>query len=108
NGHTRDERVAVREAIHSFELALPARPTQVIFDPGDVLLKTIKLDKPAALWRRQLAAAALGVDRILAARALADLPEPANLAALIAALGADPFWGWAAPRRGGSARTGAA
>ncbi|HXT96768.1 MAG TPA: M1 family aminopeptidase [Polyangia bacterium] len=93
DGRTHDERVAVREAAHSFELALPGRPTQAIFDPGDVLLKTIKLDKPAALWRRQLAAAALGVDRILAARALADLPDPANVAALVAALGDDPFWG---------------
>jgi aminopeptidase N len=93
DGHTRDERVTVSEAAHSFEIALPGRPTQVIFDPGDVLLKTIKLDKPAALWRRQLAVATLGIDRILAARALADLPDPANIAALCTALGDDPFWG---------------
>ena len=37
-----------------FELPLPARPTQVIFDPGDVVLKTIKLEKPRPLWIRQL------------------------------------------------------
>ncbi|HLK93360.1 MAG TPA: M1 family aminopeptidase [Polyangia bacterium] len=92
-GQTRDERVVVREAAHSFEIPLPGRPTQVIFDPGDVLLKTIKLDKPAALWRRQLAAATLGIDRVLAARALADLPDPANINALVTALGDDPFWG---------------
>ena len=93
DGSARDERVTVREATHSFEFKLPARPTQVIFDPGDVLLKTIKLDKNAALWRRQLTAAELGIDRVLAARALADLPDPANITALIAALGDDPFWG---------------
>ena len=29
----------------SFEIALPARPTQVVFDPGDVILKSIKLTK---------------------------------------------------------------
>ncbi|HEY6476717.1 MAG TPA: M1 family aminopeptidase [Polyangia bacterium] len=93
DGHPRDERVAVREATHSFEFLLPARPTQVIFDPGDVLLKSIKLDKNGALWRRQLAAAELGVDRLLAARALADLPDPTNIEALVAALGEDRFWG---------------
>jgi aminopeptidase N len=93
DGRTRDERVAVREASHNFEFSLPSRPTQVIFDPGDVLLKTIRLDKSGALWRRQLAAAELGVDRLLAARALADLPEPANIEALVTALGEDRFWG---------------
>ena len=81
DGGARDERVIVREATHNFEFKLPARPTQVIFDPGDVLLKTIKLDKNAALWRRQLTAAELGIDRVLAARALGDLPDPANVAA---------------------------
>ena len=35
-----------------------------IFDPGDVVLKTIKLDKSRALWRRQLAAARLAIDRV--------------------------------------------
>ena len=48
DGRARDERVAVREATHNFEFPLPARPTQVIFDPGDVLLKSIKLDKSGA------------------------------------------------------------
>ena len=92
-GQTRDERVAIREAAHSFEIRLPARPTQVVFDPGDVLLKTIKLEKSGALWRRQLAAAELGIDRVLAARAMGDLPDPANVAALATALRDDPFWG---------------
>jgi aminopeptidase N len=93
DGRTRDERVAVREAGHNFEFSLPARPTQVIFDPGDVLLKSIKLEKSGALWRRQLAAAELGIDRLLAARALGDLPEPANIEALVTALADDRFWG---------------
>jgi aminopeptidase N len=92
DGRLRDERVIVRETAHSFELPLPARPTQVIFDPGDVLLKTIKLDKSSLLWRRQLAGAELGVDRVLAARALGDLPDPANIEALVAALSDDRFW----------------
>jgi aminopeptidase N len=93
DGRERDERIRLREASQELELQLPARPTQVIFDPGDVVLKTIKLDKGRPLWRRQLAAARLGIDRVLAARALGDLPDPAGVAALVAALADDPFWG---------------
>jgi aminopeptidase N len=93
DGQTRDEKIVIREATHNFEFQLGLRPTQVIFDPGDVLLKSIKLDKSAALWRRQLAAAELGVDRVLAARALAELPAPSNVGALVTALEDDTFWG---------------
>jgi aminopeptidase N len=93
DGRERDERVVIREATQAFEFQLTGRPTQVIFDPGDVVLKSIKLDKSRTLWRRQLATARLGIDRALAARALGDLPDPASVAALAAALGDDPFWG---------------
>ncbi|MGC9983936.1 MAG: M1 family aminopeptidase [Polyangia bacterium] len=91
-GVRREETVEVDQRSHAFEFHLAARPTQVIFDPGDVVLKSIKLKKPRALWERQLQAARLGVDRVLAARALADLPEPATVAALAAALESDSFW----------------
>ena len=93
DGRTQDVRVAIREAAHAFELPLPVRPTQVIFDPGDVILKSIKFTKGGALWRRQLAAGELAVDRVLAARALGELPDPANLTALKEALAQDRFWG---------------
>jgi aminopeptidase N len=92
DGHERDERVAVSEATHAFEFKLPARPTQVIFDPGDVILKVAKMEKPRALWRRQLEAAKLGVDRALAATALGGLPEPASVEALASALAREKFW----------------
>ena len=65
----------------------------MIFDPGDVVLKSIRLEKNAALWRRQLAAARLAIDRVAAARALGQLPDPAGIAALAAALRGDDFWG---------------
>ena len=42
-GQERDEPVAISEATHAFEFRLPARPAQVVFDPGDVILKTIKI-----------------------------------------------------------------
>jgi aminopeptidase N len=91
-GRERDEPVSIDEATHAFEFKLPARPTQVIFDPGDVILKTAKMEKPRPLWRRQLEAARLGVDRALAATALGGLVEPASVEALAGALKRDRFW----------------
>ena len=65
----------------------------MIFDPGDVVLKSLRLEKNPVLWRRQLAAARLAIDRALAARALGQLPDPAGIAALASSLGGDDFWG---------------
>ena len=93
DGREQDERVTVAEATHAFEFRLAARPSQVIFDPGDVVLKSIRFDKNSGLWRRQLAAARLAIDRVAAARALAQLPDPAGIAALTSALRSDDFWG---------------
>jgi aminopeptidase N len=92
DGAERDETVNVRERSHAFEFRLPKKPTMVVFDPGDVVLKTIKFEKSRPLWTRQLKAARLGVDRVLAARALGDKPEPAVVEALSEALAGDPFW----------------
>jgi aminopeptidase N len=92
-GKEQDETICLRDRVRTFEFALPSRPTQVVFDPGDVILKALRMDKPRALWLRQLEAGTLGVDRVLAARALADQPEPAVAAALRKALETDAFWG---------------
>src|SRR5450432_1132331 len=92
DGQERDEPVAVTEATHAFEFKLPTRPTQVVFDPGDVILKTMKMEKPRALWRRQLEGARLGVDRVTAATALGGLVEPASVEALVGALKRERFW----------------
>lgn len=91
-GQERDEPIHITERTHTFELKTGQAPTQVIFDPGDVLLKTVKFEKPRPLWTRQLSSARLGIDRVLAARALADKPDPLTTAALRSALETDPFW----------------
>lgn len=91
-GVERDEPIHITERTHSFELRLPEAPTQVIFDPGDVLLKTAKVEKPLPLWTRQLSNARLGVDRVLAARALGARADAAAVTALRGALENDGFW----------------
>jgi len=67
---------------HSFDFpGCPPHP--VIFDPGDVVLKKHQVSRsPRGLWERQLAGRRLGVDRVLAARALADLARAATVVAL--------------------------
>jgi aminopeptidase N len=92
SGQERDEPIHIQQHSHTFEFKLTEAPDQVIFDPGDVLLKTVKFDKPRPLWVRQLASASLAIDRVLAARALADKPDSATVAALRAALETDTFW----------------
>lgn len=92
DGQERDEKVSVTDAVHAFEFRLPARPTQVIFDPGDVVLKSIKLEKSRPLWQAQLRGARLGIDRVLAAGALAKKVDPESVKALAAALRDDRFW----------------
>jgi aminopeptidase N len=82
----------VRERAHTFEIPLSMRPTQVIFDPGDVILKTLTLNKPRPLWLRQLERAELAIDRLMAARALAEQPGPDTQQALAQALDEDKFW----------------
>jgi aminopeptidase N len=91
-GQEHDEAIHIHERSHTFELRLDEAPAHVIFDPGDVLLKTVKFDKPRPLWAHQLAFACLAIDRVLAARALADKPDRTTVAALRSALETDAFW----------------
>jgi len=91
-GQEHDEPLHLQQRSHTFEFKLAEAPDQVIFDPGDVLLKTATFDKPRPLWVRQLSSARLAVDRVLAARALADKPDSTTVSALRAALETDAFW----------------
>jgi len=92
DGQERDETVTVDAATHAFEFHLPSRPTQVIFDPGDVVLKSLRIEKPRPLWRRQLAGARLGIDRVIAVGGVAKSVEPDSVRALGEALRGDSFW----------------
>ncbi|HET6149769.1 MAG TPA: M1 family aminopeptidase [Polyangia bacterium] len=92
DGVERDEPISVTGATHAFEFRLPSRPTQVIFDPGDVVLKSLKMEKMRPLWRRQLAAARLGIDRVIAVAGVAKNIDPDSVRALGDTVKKDPFW----------------
>ncbi|MDQ3368517.1 MAG: M1 family metallopeptidase, partial [Myxococcota bacterium] len=87
-----DVPLEIVDAKHVFHLPITAEPTQVIFDPGRVVLAHMKVDKPEPLWVAELAHATLGIDRAVAANALARRGGPAAERALAAALQQDPYW----------------
>jgi aminopeptidase N len=87
-----DRPIEIVDAQHVFYVPLDAEPTQMIFDPGGVVLAQLKIDKPDATWSEELASATLGHDRIAAARALARRGGPPAEKALTTALGKDTFW----------------
>ena len=82
----------ITERSHSFDIPLPSSPEQVVLDPGRALPATSKIEKPLPLWLRQLGKARLGIDRIMAARALSEEQAPAAEKALAKALADDSFW----------------
>jgi aminopeptidase N len=83
----------IKEPSDVFHFALPAEPTQAIFDTGQHILKRLELEKPKALWLAELGGATLAADRIAAAKALAKHTSDDVVAALAKALGSDGFWG---------------
>lgn len=87
-----DVPIEVSEAKHSFHVRLDAEPTQVIFDPGRVVLAYVSMEKPEPLWAAELAGATLVIDRLAAARQLAKRGGPAAERALVTALSSDPHW----------------
>jgi aminopeptidase N len=68
-------------------------PAMVRVDPGDTILKTLELDLPVGLLTAQLTDDPDPIGRIRAAQALAKPAKTGGLAAVIAALTNDRFWG---------------
>ncbi|HEX4419802.1 MAG TPA: M1 family aminopeptidase [Kofleriaceae bacterium] len=75
-----------------FHVRLDGEPRQAIFDPGRVVLSSVKVVKPERVWVAELAGATLAIDRSTAAQALARRGGPAAERALGEALVRDKFW----------------
>lgn len=86
-------RFSMGEARQAIDIRLERSPTMVVFDVGGTLLATVKLELSPPLLIRQLAGGPSAIDRIAAARALGDLPEPRVVKALTKAALDDTFWG---------------
>ncbi|MGN6108650.1 MAG: M1 family metallopeptidase, partial [Kofleriaceae bacterium] len=84
--------IEITEQRHAFHLRLDGEPSQMLFDPGRVLLGGLKIEKPEPVWIAELAGATLAIDRAAAAQVLARRGGPAAERALAGALERDPYW----------------
>jgi aminopeptidase N len=97
-------RVTVESGDTVFTLPAPAKPTLVIFDKGNWLLKELNFTKSPAEWLTQAEYAANPVDRLRALRVLSNMQDSVPCAALLARLStSDRFW---AVRREATTRLG--
>ncbi len=87
-----DVPLEITEQRQVFHIKLDAEPTQMIFDPGRVLLASRSIDKPEPVWIAELAGATLALDRAAAANAIAKRGGPAAFQALATAVEKDKFW----------------
>ncbi|MBI3288217.1 MAG: M1 family metallopeptidase, partial [Elusimicrobia bacterium] len=95
-GWTRDFVETIDAKEHRFVWTLPGEPLDVEFDPDLELLASIAIDKPHAMWRRQLQAGKTCTSRALAAQAVARWGGERAVLDLEAAAKRETFWGAAA------------
>ncbi|HEX9709086.1 MAG TPA: M1 family aminopeptidase [Candidatus Thermoplasmatota archaeon] len=92
-GRRKQFREWVEEREHTFRFKLPAEPELFCFDPGNHVLKRVKLTKPRAMWLRQLETDRHAMGRIMAAKELGRIGAPWAVAALAKAFARERFWG---------------
>ncbi|MBI5498379.1 MAG: HEAT repeat domain-containing protein [Deltaproteobacteria bacterium] len=88
-----ETRLKVDAEFQRFPVKVPDRPTRVVVDGDDAVLKALRLRLPEELLIDQLRKDPSVMARVRAAWALQDMPSRATLDALEAALKEDAFWG---------------
>jgi aminopeptidase N len=92
DGAAHDVTLTIAAAQETFVVPLAQKPSQVIPDPGNNILKTLDEKKSDELWTGQLAGAERAIDRVRAARALGKAGSSTSIGALAASLKGDPSW----------------
>jgi aminopeptidase N len=91
---TQIKRIEVSKAEETFHFALDARPSRIVFDPKDWLLKKLKCDKSKEEWIDQLTNCQHVIARAQAVEALKGMKDYDDVeAALVKAAKSDAFWG---------------
>ena len=85
--------VKLSEARHTVVVPMAKAPEIVRFDPGCTVLHKLSFTPGDALLRTQLTRASDVIGRILAGRELCATGKRANVEAVAAAYGSEPFWG---------------
>jgi aminopeptidase N len=83
----------VQEQLHTFHIALPAKPRWLSFDPGNWILKRLQLKMPKDMLIAQLQHDPDIMGRIYAAEALGEVGSLEAVASLRQTLAHDSFWG---------------
>src|SRR5215470_10801745 len=83
----------VPEQLHTFHIALPAKPRWMSFDPGNWILKKLQLKVPKDMLIAQLQHDPDIMGRIYAAAGLGELGSLEAVASLRQALEQETFWG---------------
>jgi aminopeptidase N len=92
DGAAHEVKLRVRSERETFIVPLSGKPTQVIPDPGNNILKTLDEKKSDELWIGQLEKAERAIDRVRAARAMGKNGSPTVLDALVKSMKSDPSW----------------
>ncbi len=86
-------RIEILKKDSTYTLPASAKPTLVIFDKGDWLIKELKFDKSFDEWKYQATSATSLVDRILGLQALARMPKEGDvISVFIDRMLHDQFW----------------
>lgn len=85
--------VKITDARHTVVVPMAKAPSIVRFDPDCAILHKLRFTPGDALLRAQLTGAPDVIGRILAGRELCASGKRANIEAVAAAYGAEPFWG---------------
>jgi aminopeptidase N len=83
----------VHEQLHTFHIALPAKPRWMSFDPGNWILKKLQLKVPKDMLIAQLQHDPDIMGRIYAAEALGELGSLEAVTSLRQAMEQETFWG---------------
>jgi aminopeptidase N len=83
----------VHEQLHTFHMALPAKPRWMSFDPGNWIVKKLQLKVPKDMLIAQLQHDPDIMGRIYAAEALGEIGSLEAVASLRQVLEQDTFWG---------------
>jgi aminopeptidase N len=83
----------VHEQLHTFHIALPAKPQWMSFDPGNWILKKLQLKVPKDMLVAQVQHDPDVMGRIYAAEALGEIGSLEAVASLRRVLEQETFWG---------------
>ncbi len=92
NGKETFHCVEISKREHRFAFPSSGEPSNVVFDHSNVVIKTLTMQKPRAMWLHQLKHDSKAIQRIYAAQELAKIPSMEDVFAILNQVENDSFW----------------